>query len=157
MPPDHKMSGHYVVAYACICAVGVRRHLVSVNYRTNAWVDWSDFSVAYWGWLEEGSFRWSAPPLIQDGGCLNKKVTRFAVERGGYAYNLYLRKKPAKIVLLYLKFNSLSFALGFESIWTLISALWTKIGIKVAILTYQPRSVLKGLKEDRDLIIWVLT
>jgi WD40 repeat protein len=47
--------------------VGVRKHLVSVNYRTNAWVDWSDFSVAFWGWLEEGSFRWSAPPLIQDG------------------------------------------------------------------------------------------
>jgi hypothetical protein len=34
---------------------------------TNAWVNWSDFSVAYWGWLEEGSFWWSAPPLIQDG------------------------------------------------------------------------------------------
>jgi hypothetical protein len=33
----------------------------------NAWVDWSDFSAAYWGRLEEGSFRWSAPPLIQDG------------------------------------------------------------------------------------------
>jgi hypothetical protein len=41
--------------------------LVSVDYRTNAWVDWSDFSVAHWGWLEEGSFRWSAPPHIQDG------------------------------------------------------------------------------------------
>jgi hypothetical protein len=26
---------------------------------SHAWVDWSDFSVAYWGWLEEGSFRWS--------------------------------------------------------------------------------------------------
>jgi hypothetical protein len=25
------------------------------------------FSAAYWRWLEEGSFRWSAPPLIQDG------------------------------------------------------------------------------------------
>jgi hypothetical protein len=24
--------------------------------------------VPYWAWLEEGSFRWSAPPLIQDGG-----------------------------------------------------------------------------------------
>jgi hypothetical protein len=46
--------------------VGVRKHLISVNYRTNTWVNWSDFSVAYWGWLEEGSFRWSAPPLIQD-------------------------------------------------------------------------------------------
>jgi hypothetical protein len=39
--------------------VGVHKHLVS------------DFSVAYWGWLEEGSFQWSAPPLIQYGryGC----------------------------------------------------------------------------------------
>jgi hypothetical protein len=73
--------------------------LVSVDYSTNAWVDWSDFSVVFWGvikrkvpyddhprwslqptsciwfpsirgqtgWLEEGSFRWPAPPLIQDG------------------------------------------------------------------------------------------
>jgi hypothetical protein len=51
--------------------VGVRKHLISVNYRTNAWVDWSDFSVANWWWLEEGSFWWSAPPLIQAGhyGC----------------------------------------------------------------------------------------
>jgi hypothetical protein len=24
-------------------------------------------SVAHWGWLEEGSFRWSVPSLIQDG------------------------------------------------------------------------------------------
>jgi hypothetical protein len=24
-------------------------------------------SAAYWGWLVEGTFRWSAPPLIQDG------------------------------------------------------------------------------------------
>jgi hypothetical protein len=51
----------------CVGGVGVHKHLVSVNYRTNAFVDWSNFSVAYWGWLEEGSFRWSAPPLIQDG------------------------------------------------------------------------------------------
>jgi hypothetical protein len=36
---------------------------VSVDDSTNALVDWSDFS----GWLEEGTFRWSAPPLIQDG------------------------------------------------------------------------------------------
>jgi hypothetical protein len=40
---------------------------VSVDQRTNAWVDWSNFSVAHWGWLEEVSFRWSALPLIQDG------------------------------------------------------------------------------------------
>jgi hypothetical protein len=61
--PNHKMSG-------ALCHglwVGIRKHLVSVNYRTNALVDWSDFSVAQWRWLEEGFFRWSAPPLIQDG------------------------------------------------------------------------------------------
>jgi hypothetical protein len=33
----------------CVGGVGVRKHLVSVNYRTNAWVDLLDFSVAYWG------------------------------------------------------------------------------------------------------------
>jgi hypothetical protein len=43
--------------------------LVSVDLTTNACVDSSDFSVAYWGWLVEGSFRWSPPPLIQDGRC----------------------------------------------------------------------------------------
>jgi hypothetical protein len=43
--------------------------LVSVDYSTNARVDWSYFSVAYWGWLEEGSIRWSALPLIQDRHC----------------------------------------------------------------------------------------
>jgi hypothetical protein len=72
--------------------VGVRKHLVSVkrlgrliwfscgllgatrgrflsmiSSAAQAWVDWSDFSVAYWGRLQEGSFRWSAQPLIQDG------------------------------------------------------------------------------------------
>jgi hypothetical protein len=41
--------------------------LVSVDYLTNASVDWSDFFVAYWGWVEEGSLRWPGPPLIQDG------------------------------------------------------------------------------------------
>jgi hypothetical protein len=30
---------------------------ISVNYLTNAWVNWSDLFVAYWGRLEEGSFR----------------------------------------------------------------------------------------------------
>jgi hypothetical protein len=63
MPPIIKM-------FEALChglCDGVRKHLVSVNYLTNAWVDWFNFSVAYWGWLEEGSFRWSAPPLIQDG------------------------------------------------------------------------------------------
>jgi hypothetical protein len=48
----------------CVC---VRKRFIPVNYRTNALIDWSNFSVAYWGWLEECSFRWSAPPLIQDG------------------------------------------------------------------------------------------
>jgi hypothetical protein len=41
----------------------------------------------------------------------------------GTFLNLYLREKPAKTALLYLIFNSLSFALGFESIGPLISAL----------------------------------
>jgi hypothetical protein len=43
--------------------------LVSVDYLTNASVDWSDFFVAYWGWVKEGSFRWPVPPLTQDGRC----------------------------------------------------------------------------------------
>jgi hypothetical protein len=30
--------------------------LVSVDYLTNAWVEWSDFFLAYWMLLEEGSF-----------------------------------------------------------------------------------------------------
>jgi hypothetical protein len=29
--------------------------LFSFDFLTYAWVDWSDFFVAYWGWLEEGS------------------------------------------------------------------------------------------------------
>jgi hypothetical protein len=28
-----------------------------LDFLTNAWVDWSDFLVAHWGQLEEGSFR----------------------------------------------------------------------------------------------------
>jgi hypothetical protein len=63
LPPIIKCRG----ALCHGLCIGVHKHLVSINYRTNAWVDWSDFSVAYWGWLEEGSFRWSPPPLIQDG------------------------------------------------------------------------------------------
>jgi hypothetical protein len=81
-PPDHKMSGALCHG---LCG-GVRKH--SVNYRTNAWVDWSNFSVTHWGWLEEGSFQWSALPLIKDGhyGCHlgfgfrrldNKRLGRF--------------------------------------------------------------------------------
>jgi hypothetical protein len=31
------------------------------------WVDWSDFLWLIGGWLEEGYFRWTAPPLIKDG------------------------------------------------------------------------------------------
>jgi hypothetical protein len=30
--------------------------LVSIDFLTNAWVDWSDFLVAHWRCLEEGSF-----------------------------------------------------------------------------------------------------
>jgi hypothetical protein len=33
----------------------VRKHLVSVNYRSNAWVGWSDFYVAHWG-VNRGRF-----------------------------------------------------------------------------------------------------
>jgi hypothetical protein len=40
-------------------------NLVSLDFLTNGWFDWSDCLVAHWGWLEESSFRWSAPPLIQ--------------------------------------------------------------------------------------------
>jgi hypothetical protein len=29
---------------------------ISVDYLTNASVDWSDFFVAYWGWVEEVPF-----------------------------------------------------------------------------------------------------
>jgi hypothetical protein len=60
-----------------------------------------------------------------------KKVSRFAVERGVAYIAIYLIEKRAQTDLLYLKFNYLSFALGFESIGQLISALWTKIGSKV--------------------------
>jgi hypothetical protein len=35
----------------------------SIISPTPAWVDWSDLFVAYWGRLEEGYFRGSAPPL----------------------------------------------------------------------------------------------
>jgi hypothetical protein len=73
-PRDHKMSR---ALCHCLC-VGVHKHLVSVNYRTITCVDWSDFSVAYWEWLEEGSFRWSAPPLIQDGHHLGFGFRRFS-------------------------------------------------------------------------------
>jgi hypothetical protein len=52
------------MAYA---SVSVNNWFPSIIGVTNAWVDWSDFSVAYWGYLEEGSFLWSAPPLIQAG------------------------------------------------------------------------------------------
>jgi hypothetical protein len=41
--------------------------LVSIDFLTNACVDWSDFLVAHWGYLEEGSFRCPAPLPIQHG------------------------------------------------------------------------------------------
>jgi hypothetical protein len=77
--PDHKMS----VALCHGLCIGVHKHLVSINYRTNALVDWSYFSVAYWEWLEEGSFRWSAPPLIQDGHHLGFGFRRLEGKRLG--------------------------------------------------------------------------
>jgi hypothetical protein len=50
---------------------------------------------------------------VAAGGCLNKKTFGAIV----------LREKRAKTDLLYLKFNFLSLALGFESIGPRISAL----------------------------------
>jgi hypothetical protein len=44
MPPTMRWRGHYVMAYAS----GVRKHFISVNYRTNAWVDWSDFQGGHY-------------------------------------------------------------------------------------------------------------
>jgi hypothetical protein len=81
-PPVHKISGALCHGL-CVCGVGVRKHLVSVNYRTDAYVDWSNFSVAYWGWLEEGSFRWSAPLLIQDGRRLGFRISQLEDKRLG--------------------------------------------------------------------------
>jgi hypothetical protein len=39
--PDHKMSGTlcHGLCVGVLCGVGVCKHLVSVDYRTNAWVD----------------------------------------------------------------------------------------------------------------------
>jgi hypothetical protein len=51
--------------------------------------------------------------------------------RGWERHVAPFRKKRAKTGLLYLKSNYLSFALGFESIGSLVSALWAKIGSKV--------------------------
>jgi hypothetical protein len=31
--------------------------IVSIDFLTNAWVDWSDFLVAHWRYLEEGYLR----------------------------------------------------------------------------------------------------
>jgi hypothetical protein len=59
--PDHQLPG----ALCHGLCVGVRKHFISVNYRTNAWVDWPDFYVAHWGWLEKGSAahpRWPLQP-----------------------------------------------------------------------------------------------
>jgi hypothetical protein len=55
------------------------------------------------------------------------KLARFA---------LYLRGKRAETGLLYLIFNYLPFALDFESIWPLISALRAKIGSKIVSWTH---------------------
>jgi hypothetical protein len=46
---------------------GHHLEIVSVDYLTNTWVDWSDFFLAYWGRLEEGAFQWPVPLLIHDG------------------------------------------------------------------------------------------
>jgi hypothetical protein len=60
--PINRLAFYMSVVYVLLTircpgqCLGVREHFISVNYRTNAWVNWSDFSVAYWGWLEERSF-----------------------------------------------------------------------------------------------------
>jgi hypothetical protein len=38
-------------------ATAVILDLVSIDFMTNVWVDWSVFLVAHWGCLVEGSFR----------------------------------------------------------------------------------------------------
>jgi hypothetical protein len=55
--------------------------LVSVDYLTNASVDWSDLFVAYWAWLEVGSCRWLALLLTQDGSHLGFGSRRLSDER----------------------------------------------------------------------------
>jgi hypothetical protein len=66
MPPIIKCRGHYVMAYA---SVAVNIWFPSIIGQTPG-STWSIDLIFLWligGWLEEGSFRWSAPPLIQDG------------------------------------------------------------------------------------------
>jgi hypothetical protein len=104
--------------------VGVHKHLVSVNYRTNAWVDWSDFSVAYWGWLEEGSFRWSAPPLIQDGryGChLGFGFRRLQDKRLGRLIRFFCGQDLASIDFL------TNAWVDWSDFWWLIGGKWRKV------------------------------
>jgi hypothetical protein len=56
--------------------------------------------MAYWGWLEEGSFRWSAQPLIEDGRHLGFGFRRLSDKRLGWlvrifvAYRGWLAKVP---------------------------------------------------------------
>jgi hypothetical protein len=57
-----RWCGHTLTVVPASASLEVRE-----DFLTNAWVDWSNFLVAHWAWLEEGSFRWSPPPLIQDG------------------------------------------------------------------------------------------
>jgi hypothetical protein len=54
-------------------------------FPTNTSVDWSDFLVAYWGWLEVSSCRGSALPLIQDGSHLGFGCPICFWAEGGYA------------------------------------------------------------------------
>jgi hypothetical protein len=68
--PDHKMSGAFVMAdasVASVASVAVNIWFPSIIGQTHGSIDPTDFYVAYCGWVEEGSFRWSAAPLIQDG------------------------------------------------------------------------------------------
>jgi hypothetical protein len=64
MPPIIKCLGHYVMAYASVSVnipsiigqtpgsidlMAAIMDLVSIDFLTNAWVDWSNFLVAHWG------------------------------------------------------------------------------------------------------------
>jgi hypothetical protein len=40
-----------------MAAVAAILYLISVDYLTNAWVDWSNFFVGNWGRLEKGSWQ----------------------------------------------------------------------------------------------------
>jgi hypothetical protein len=63
---DHKMSGALCHGLCVGASVSVNIWFPSIIGQTPGSID----PIFLWlvgGWLEEGSFRWSPPPLIQDG------------------------------------------------------------------------------------------